>query len=424
MKPTLLDADATSRPIQVLLGVSGGISAYKSVDLVRRLSEQGFLVRVVMTRAAMAFVGPLTFQAVSGQPVRTDLLDPAAEAGMGHIELARWADLLLIAPATADLMARLAAGIADDLLTTLALATTAPLILAPAMNQQMWRHPATQENRARLLARGARLLGPAVGAQACGDQGPGRMLEPAEIAEALVALAAERARADDAVNADRPLRGVSVLVTAGPTREPLDPVRYLGNRSSGRMGYALAEALCERGAQVVLVTGPSALPPPPAVAELVRVETALQMHAEVMRRSPACDIFVATAAVADYRPAAPAGQKIKKSADALTVHLVRNPDILAEVAALPRPPFTLGFAAETHDVETAARGKLRDKRLDMIAANHVGGTVGGFEHSENALLVIWNGGQREWPMMPKVELARALAMLLEERYAARQAASA
>lgn len=395
---------------QVLLGVGGGISAYKSVDLVRRLRERGFVVRVVMTHAATAFVGPLTFQAVSGHPVRTDLLDPAAEAGMGHIELARWADRLLIAPATADLMARLAAGIADDLLTTLALATEAPLILAPAMNQQMWRHPATQDNLARLVARGARILGPGVGSQACGDQGPGRMLEPLEIAEALSGSDLQ------------PLAGVQVLVTAGPTREPLDPVRYLGNRSSGRMGYALASALTDLGARVVLISGPSALAPP-AVAELVKVETALEMHGAVTARSRDCDIFVATAAVADYRPAEPAENKIKKTADALEIRLVRNPDILAEVAALPKPPFTLGFAAETNDVEQYARGKLKDKRLDMIAANRVGGASGGFERDENALLVLWNGGQRALPMMSKVELARELAVLLAERYAQSHAAS-
>jgi phosphopantothenoylcysteine decarboxylase / phosphopantothenate---cysteine ligase len=397
---------------QVLLGVGGGISAYKSVDLVRRLSERGFVVRVVMTQAATAFVGPLTFQAVSGHPVRTDLLDPAAEAGMGHIELARWADRLLIAPATADLMARLAAGIADDLLTTLALATEAPLILAPAMNQQMWRHPATQDNLARLQARGARILGPAVGSQACGDQGPGRMLEPLEIAEALAGPQPQ----------PQPLAGVRLLLTAGPTREPLDPVRYLGNRSSGRMGYALATALTELGARVVLISGPSALPAP-AVAELVKVETALEMHAAVMARSRDCEIFVATAAVADYRPAEPAENKIKKGAEVLEVRLVRNPDILAEVAALATPPFTLGFAAETDAVERHARDKLVGKRLDMIAANRVGGETGGFERAENALLVLWKGGQRELPMMSKVELARALAMLLAERYAERHASS-
>jgi phosphopantothenoylcysteine decarboxylase/phosphopantothenate--cysteine ligase len=399
-----------NHPGHVVLGVGGGISAYKSVDLVRRLGERGFSVRVVMTRAATAFVAPLTFQAVSGQPVRTELLDPESEAGMGHIELARWADRLLIAPATADLIARLAAGIADDLLTTLALATEAPLILAPAMNQRMWLHPATRDNLGRLQVRGARILGPAEGSQACGDQGPGRMLEPSEIAEALARSAAT------------PLAGVRVLLTAGPTREPLDPVRYLGNRSSGRMGYALASALTELGARVTTVSGPTALPPP-AVAGWIQVETALEMHAAVMARVGACDIFVATAAVADYRPAEPAEEKVKKGAPELEVRLVRNPDILAEVAALPVPPFTLGFAAETDRIEDHAHGKLVAKHLDLIAANRVGGTSGGFEREENALLVLWEGGRRELPLTSKVELARELAMLLAERYVERHAAS-
>ncbi|TCT21933.1 bifunctional phosphopantothenoylcysteine decarboxylase/phosphopantothenate--cysteine ligase CoaBC [Thiobaca trueperi] len=396
---------------RVLLGVGGGISAYKSVDLVRRLSERGCEVRVVMTQAATAFVAPLTFQAVSGHPVRTALLDPAAEAGMGHIELARWADCLLIAPATADLMARLAAGLADDLLTTLALATEAPLCLAPAMNQHMWRHPATQANLQTLRARGARILGPAEGQQACGDVGPGRMLEPLEIAEALRPLAG------------RPLAGVRVLLTAGPTREPLDPVRYLGNRSSGRMGYALATALSDLGAQVTLISGPTALPMPP-VAESIQVETALDMHGAVMARAADCDLFVATAAVADYRPADPADSKIKKDATGLTLHLVRNPDILAEVAALTPAPFTVGFAAETDRVEDYARGKLAAKRLDMIAANLVGGATGGFERDDNALMVFWPNGRRDLPMMDKRQLARELAALIAERYRERHAASA
>ncbi len=396
---------------RVLLGVGGGISAYKSVDLVRRLSERGCEVRVVMTQAATAFVAPLTFQAVSGHPVRTALLDPAAEAGMGHIELARWADCLLIAPATADLMARLAAGLADDLLTTLALATEAPLCLAPAMNQHMWRHPATQANLQTLRARGARILGPAEGQQACGDVGPGRMLEPLEIAGALRPLAG------------RPLAGVRVLLTAGPTREPLDPVRYLGNRSSGRMGYALATALSDLGAQVTLISGPTALPMPP-VAESIQVETALDMHGAVMARAADCDLFVATAAVADYRPADPADSKIKKDATGLTLHLVRNPDILAEVAALTPAPFTVGFAAETDRVEDYARGKLAAKRLDMIAANLVGGATGGFERDDNALMVFWPNGRRDLPMMDKRQLARELAALIAERYRERHAASA
>jgi phosphopantothenoylcysteine decarboxylase/phosphopantothenate--cysteine ligase len=402
MKTDPSPSDRTTR--RVLLGVGGGIAAYKSVDLVRRLRERGFEVRVVMTEAATAFVGPLSFQAVSGAPVRTDLLDPTAEAGMGHIELARWAEHLLIAPTTADLMARLAHGIADDLLTTVALATRAPLVLAPAMNQQMWQHPATQANLATLRARGARILGPAVGDQACGEQGPGRMLEPLEIADAFSA------------RAESPLTDVRILVTAGPTREPLDPVRYLGNRSSGRMGYALAAALGDLGARVILISGPCALRPPP-VAELVQVETALQMHAAVMARVADCRIFVATAAVADYRPAHPAEGKIKKGVETLEVQLVRNPDILAEVASRPSPPFTLGFAAETERVEDYALGKLASKRLNMIAANQVGGARGGFERDENALLLLWDGGRRELPMMSKVELARELALTLAERYA-------
>lgn len=395
---------------RVLLGVGAGIAAYKSVDLVRRLKERGADVRVVMTEAAAAFVAPLTFQSVSGHPVRTTLLDPGAEAGMGHIELARWADCLLIAPATADVMARLAAGLANDLLTTVALACEAPPVIAPAMNQAMWRHPATQANLETLRARGVRVLGPGVGEQACGDLGPGRMLEPLEIAEALFPLA------------PRPLAGVRVLLTAGPTREPLDPVRFLGNRSSGRMGFALAEALEALGARVTLVAGPTSLPAP-SVAERVDVETALDMHGAVMARATDCDLFVATAAVADYRPIDPAENKIKKDADELTLRLVRNPDILAEVAALPQPPFTVGFAAETDRVEEYARDKLNRKGLNMIAANHVGGAQGGFERAENALTVIWRDGRRELPMMDKTRLARELAQLIAERYQERHAAS-
>lgn len=397
---------------RVLLGVGAGIAAYKSVDLVRRLKERGADVRVVMTEAAAAFIAPLTFQAVSGHPVRTTLLDPGAEAGMGHIELARWADCLLIAPATADVMARLAAGLANDLLTTVALACEAPLVIAPAMNQAMWRHPATQANLETLRTRGVRVLGPGVGEQACGDLGPGRMLEPLEIAEALFPPAA------------RPLAlaDVRVLLTAGPTREPLDPVRFLGNRSSGRMGFALAEALEALGARVTLVAGPTSLPTP-RVAERVAVETALEMHGAVMARAADYDLFVATAAVADYRPIDPAESKIKKNADELTLRLVRNPDILAEVAALPHPPFTVGFAAETDRVEEYARDKLMRKKLDMIAANHVGGTQGGFERAENALTVIWRDGRRELPMMDKTRLAHELAQLIAERYQEHHAAS-
>lgn len=394
---------------RVLLAVGGGIAAYKSAELVRRLREQGCEVRVALTRAAAAFVSPLSFQALSGHPVRLDPFDPAAEAGMDHIELARWAERLVVAPATADLIARLAAGLADDLPTTLALATAAPLYVAPAMNQAMWAHPATQTNLETLRRRGASILGPAEGSQACGEVGPGRMLEPEAIARALLSVPGE--------SPGRPLEGVRTLVTAGPTREPLDPVRYLGNRSSGRMGYALAEALADLGSQVVLVSGPTSLPPP-ARCECVSVETAAQMHATVMDRIAHCDLFAATAAVADYRPAAPEAQKIKKTEGELVLRLVRNPDILAEVAARPQPPFTLGFAAETEHLEAHARAKLVAKGLDLIAANRVGAREGGFERQENALVVLWREGRRDFPLMPKTQLARKLAQLIAERYAA------
>jgi len=389
----------------VLLGVSGGIAAYKSAELVRRLGEHGAEVRVVMTAAAQSFITPLTLQALSGHEVRCDLLDPGAEAGMDHIELARWADLVLVAPATADLMARLAAGLADDLLTTLVLATTAPVFLAPAMNHRMWLHRATQENLARLRDRDVRILRPAVGDQACGEQGPGRMLEPGDILAAL------------ALGTGSPLAGRRVLVTAGPTREALDPVRYISNRSSGRMGYALAGALAARGADPVLVSGPSALDTPPGV-ERVPVESALEMEAAVMARIEGCDLFIATAAVADYRPPAPAAEKIKKNQAEMSLRLVKNPDILARVAALAQGPFTVGFAAETRHLEAHALEKLTAKGLDMIAANLVGGETGGFERAENALLVLWPGGRKSLPLSPKPRLAEALADLIVERYLA------
>lgn len=397
------------RPTRILLGVSGGIAAYKAAELIRLLRAEGVELRVVMTAAAQAFITPLSLQALAGGEVRCDLLDPRAEAGMDHIELARWAELVLVVPATADLMARLAAGLADDLLTTLILATTAPVVLAPAMNHRMWRHPATQHNAALLAARGVRLLGPAEGDQACGESGPGRLLEPAEILARILR------------RPQGPLAGRQALVTAGPTREPIDPVRYLSNRSSGRMGYAVAAALAGRGARVVLVSGPTALGPPAGV-ERVAVETALEMHAAVLERVAACDLFVGAAAVADYRVADPAPEKLKKDAAELGLRLVRNPDILGEVAALARPPFTLGFAAETERLEEHARAKLAAKGVDMIAANRVGGETGGFEREENALLVLWRGGRRVLPLCPKPLLAESLVDLLEERFGA-QAAS-
>ena len=393
-------------PQNILLGVTGGIAAYKTPELVRRLRERGALVQVVMTRAAASFVTPLTLQAVSGRPVRRELLDPDAEAGMDHIELARWADRVLVAPASAHLIARLAHGLADDLLTTLVLASTAPLCLAPAMNHRMWLHPATQANVARLAERGCTLLGPASGAQACGETGPGRMLEPSEIAERLLSTPTHS------------LAGRRVLITAGPTLEPIDPVRYIGNRSSGKMGYALAAALADLGASVTLVSGPTGLPCPPPV-QRIGVESAAQMHAAVMARAVDSDLFIATAAVADYRPLTPASAKIKKDAASLTLELVRNPDILAEVARLPGGPFTVGFAAETDAVERYAAAKLQAKGLAMIAANLVGAEQGGFGADDNALLVLWrDGGRREFPLMPKARLGVELASLIAERYAA------
>jgi phosphopantothenoylcysteine decarboxylase/phosphopantothenate--cysteine ligase len=394
----------------LLLGVSGGIAAYKAAELTRLLRGEGAEVRVVMTAGAREFVTPLTFQALSGNPVRGDLFDPAHEAAMGHIELARWADLILAAPASANLIARLSHGLADDLLTTLCLAADAPLAVAPAMNQAMWRHPATRDNVARLVARGVLLWGPAEGAQACGDIGPGRLLEPAELLEMTVGMLAAG-----------PLAGVRALVTAGPTREPIDPVRYVGNRSSGKMGYALAQALREQGASVTLVSGPTVLPAPPGI-DRVGTETAAQMYEAVLARVADCDLFVGCAAVADYRPVAPAPGKIKKTAERLALELVRNPDILAAVAALPSRPFTVGFAAETERVVEQAEAKRRAKGIDMIAANLVGAAGSGFEHDENALTVLWDGGSAVLARAPKLPLARQLATLIAERFHARAAA--
>ncbi len=387
----------------ILLGLSGGIAAYKACDLVRRLRDAGAEVRVVMTEGATHFVTPLTLQALSGHPVRTSLWDEAAEAAMGHIELARWADAILIAPASADVLARLAAGMADDLLTTLCLATEVPLLLAPAMNRVMWANPATQANVRTLTARGATLFGPAAGAQACGETGEGRMLEPVELVARLVEhLAPPR----------HGLAGKRVVITAGPTREALDPVRFISNRSSGRMGYALAEAAREAGAEVVLISGPTALPTPKGVAR-IDVETALQMHDAVMAQMP-CNIFIGTAAVADYRPIEAAPEKIKKGAEQLTITLVKNPDIVSEVAALPEHPFVVGFAAETEHVLEHARDKLVRKKLDLIAANRVGEGLA-FDQPDNALTVLWDGGLAELPQTDKRQLARQLIELIVQR---------
>ena len=392
----------------VLLGVSGGIAAYKSPDLVRRLRERGHQVRVVMTRAARDFITPLSLAAVSGQAVHTALLDPRAEAAMGHIELARWADVVLIAPASADIIARLAHGLADDLLSTLCLATEAPMVLAPAMNLRMWAAAATQANVVTLRARGVRLLGPGSGDQACGEMGEGRMLEPAELAAELDALVATD-------SLEPALAGLGVLITAGPTREAIDPVRYISNHSSGKMGYAVAAAARAAGASVILVSGPSDLPAPPGV-ERVQVESAEQMHGAVLSRVEGCDIFIAAAAVADYRPAEISEQKIKKKARVLEIALVRNVDILAEVASRDQSPFTVGFAAETEKLEIHAREKLTRKGLDMIAANPVGGPSPGFGVDTNRLRVFWKGGEADLGEAPKIELAQRLVALVAERF--------
>ena len=395
---------------RIVLGVAGGIAAYKAADLVRRLREREFDVRVVMTASAREFVAPLTFQAVSSNPVHGDLLDEQAEAGMGHIELARWADLVLVAPATANVIARLAHGLADDLLTTLCLATTAPVVLAPAMNQQMWQARATRANVLALLDRGVSMLGPGEGDQACGEVGPGRMLEPDEIAARVATRVAARFRGGV-------LDGVEVLVTAGPTREALDPVRYLTNHSTGKMGYAVAAAAAEAGARVSLVSGPTALPAHPGV-ERIDVTSAEEMYAEVLARAARCDIFIAAAAVADYRPARVAEQKIKKGDGPRSVDFVRTPDIVAAVAAMDDGPFTVGFAAETESVRAHAQDKLERKGLDMIAANRVGLPDRGFASDRNALSVLWRDGARELDLAPKAELARSLVVLVAERYRA------
>ena len=421
--------------MNIILGVAGGIAAYKSPEIVRRLKDAGHEVRVVMTAGAQAFVTPLTFQAVSGEPVHRDLLDETAEAAMGHIELARWADLVLAAPATANLMARLAHGFADDLLATLCLATPAPIVLAPAMNQQMWRAAATQANLEVLARRGVRIIGPDAGWQACGDVGPGRMSEPADIvsellgedgpasSRAALSGAATSAPAADPAESAAPLAGVRVLVTAGPTREAIDPVRFISNHSSGKMGFAVAAAALGLGAEVDLVAGPVALEPPPGVG-VVPVGSAADMHREVLARAAGCDIFIATAAVADYTPAAPASGKLKKAASPLSLELRPTPDILAEVAALDAPPFTVGFAAETEDLERHARSKLERKRLDLIAGNRVDGSDLGFDSDRNALLVLWpDGGRADLPAGPKALLAQQLLALVTERFLAGRPAS-
>lgn len=385
------------------MAVSGGIAAYKAAELIRLLRKQSVDVRVVMTKAAMQFVTPLTFQALSGYPVHSELLNADVENAMGHISLARWADKLLIAPATANCIAKCSHGLADDLLSTLYLAASCPVYMAPAMNQAMWSKPVTQENVRKLQTHGVKFIGPAAGEQACGETGFGRMSEPAGIVAQLLSAAAQ------------PLAGIKVLVSAGPTREPLDPVRYITNRSSGKMGYAVASAAAKAGAQVTLVTGPVALAVPENVA-VIAVETAAQMYDAVLGRALDHAIYIGAAAVADYSPAILQPEKIKKQAQQTSLILQKTKDILAAVANLDRRPFTVGFAAETHDLENYARGKLAQKKLDMIAANWVGQTQGGFDSDRNALQVFWPEGQKTLAMTDKMQLAEQLICLITEKF--------
>jgi phosphopantothenoylcysteine decarboxylase/phosphopantothenate--cysteine ligase len=393
---------------KILLGVTGGIAAYKCPDLVRRLREQGAEVQVVMTPSAQKMVSSSVFQAVSGQEVRVDLWDEQAEAAMGHIELARWADLVLVAPATANTLSQLATGTAGGLLTTLCLATQAPLVLVPAMNQAMWRHPATQHNCDVLMQRGVRFIGPAEGEQACGDTGPGRMVEPADIVSE---LSNKQVHVHEK---DRRLDGVAVIVTAGPTREPIDPVRYISNRSSGKMGFAMAGAAAAAGARVTLVAGPVSLPTPPGVQRL-DVETAAEMRAVAVDLAASADIYIGAAAISDYRPQLAQQQKIKKKSTTMSLELVKSIDVLAEIAVLKSAPFTVGFAAETEKLEEHANGKLLAKKLNMIVGNLVGKDLC-FERDDNSVLVLWQGGSQEMPRMAKTELARKLIALISGRY--------
>mgnify|MGYP001814996053 FL=1 len=392
--------------MNIVLGITGGIAAYKAPDLVRRLKERGADVQIVMTTSAEEFVTDTALQAVSGRSVRSNLWDKEAERAMSHIELARWADVVLIAPATAEVMARIVSGGAPDLLTTICLATEAPIALAPAMNHVMWNNKATQSNRQVLEDRGVHILGPGVGSQACGEEGAGRMLEPAAIAAAVFDLGIS--------HGEGLLAGKKIVITAGPTREPIDPVRYITNRSSGKMGYAMARAATAQDADVILVSGPVNLPKPLGV-DVRSVTTAEEMYDATHACIDGADIFIAAAAVADYRPAVRQEQKIKKRDEEMSIALVRCPDILASVAALGEAPFTVGFAAETENVDDYARGKLEKKKLDMIIANRVGYDCG-FDRDDNEVSVFWNGNEKRFPEAQKSELANDLIELVAERY--------
>ena len=387
----------------ILLGVTGGIAAYKSAELIRRLQDAGAEVRVVMTAAAQEFITPLTLQALSGNPVHTDLLDPAAEAAMGHIELARWADLILIAPASADVIARLAQGEGNDLLTTICLASRCPLAIAPAMNQAMWGHAATRHNVSQLQARGVIQFGPDTGSQACGDVGFGRMSAPDELVIAVCALFQTGS-----------LTGKRVVITAGPTREAIDPVRYISNNSSGKMGYALARAAVDAGAKVQLISGPTALLAPEHTHR-VNVLSASQMYQASIQALPDCDLFIAAAAVADYRPVNVAKQKIKKAnEDTMMLEMTRNPDIVSAVATASNRPFVVGFAAETHNIIDHAKSKLKRKKLDLIIANDVSDASIGFDSDNNAVTLISHHSQHELAKMSKQQLAQDIIQHIAE----------
>lgn len=393
--------------MKIVLGVTGSIAAYKSADLVRRLQEQGAEIRVVMTKAACEFITPLTMQTLSGHPVALDLLDIVQESTMGHITLARWADWILVAPASADSIARVAQGRTDDLLSAICLASESPLAISPAMNNKMWTNSATQDNLHALRKRGVQVLGPASGDQACGEQGEGRLLEPMDIVNELASLAVPKR-----------LQGKRMVITVGPTHEAIDPVRYIGNRSSGKMGFAVAKAAVEAGANVTLVSGPVHMTTPTEVNR-VDVETAQQMHDAVMSNIQQCDIFIACAAVADYQPEQVEESKIKKTHyDSLQLNLVPTIDIVSAVASLESKPFVIGFAAETNDVTGYAQAKLQNKKLDMIAANQVGEGIG-FAVDDNALEVFWSQGSQTLPLTAKSQLARDLMTLIIERYNAK-----
>ena len=387
---------------RILLGICGGIAAYKSAELVRLLGKQDTKVRVVMTQSATQFITPLTFQALTGNPVHTHTLDVEEENAMGHINLARWADVIIIAPATANMIAKMSHGLADDLLSTLYLAADCPVHIAPAMNQAMWGKIVTQNNINRLQRHGVHIIGPEAGDQACGESGFGRMSEPEKICTHLLQ------------NNNTALAGLKVLISAGPTREALDPVRYISNRSSGKMGYAIAQAAIKAGAQVTLISGPVNLPVP-AAATVVKVETAQQMYEAIVPQADTYDIYIGAAAVADYRPAQIEQQKIKKQGEDSVIHLQRNKDIVAAVAQLEQKPFVVGFAAETTDLETYAQNKMRNKNMDMIAANWVGQTQGGFDSDLNALQVFWKHGKKTLAMTDKQQLAEQLLELIAER---------